>query len=66
MTYEKYDIGNEAKRGDIAEKEIMEMLAMGVVVESHSRWTCLVSNADGLIMFFPRFQLLIRVDKLAV
>lgn len=42
--------------GDIAAEEIVEMLAMGVVEESHSRWVCLVSNTDGLIMFSsPRF-----------
>lgn len=52
MKYEKYDIGNEAKRGEIAKKEMVEMLAMGDAVESRSRWACLVSNADGLIMFF--------------
>lgn len=29
---------------------------MGVVEQSHSRWACLVSNADGLIMFFQDFN----------
>ena len=53
MKYEKYNTGNEAKRGYIAE---IEMVEMGVVEESHSRWACLVSNADGLVRFFQYFN----------
>lgn len=48
---------NEAKEGgSSAEKEILEMLAVGVTEESHSRWARLVSNADSLIMFFQDFS----------
>lgn len=43
-------------KGDIAEKEIVEMLAMGVVEESHNRWACFVCNVDGLILFYQDFN----------
>lgn len=57
MKYEKYNIENEAKGGYCKGiVEIVEMLAMGAVEESHSRWACLVSNADALIMFSQDFK----------
>lgn len=54
MKYEKYNIENEAKGG--YGKGIVEMLALGAVEESQSRWACLVSNADALIMFSQDFK----------
>ncbi len=48
----KYENTILEMRPGIVEKEIMEMLAMGVVLESHSRWDCLVCKADGLKMFY--------------
>lgn len=57
MKYEKYNIENEAKGGyGKGIVEIVEMLALGAVEESQSRWACLVSNADALIMFSQDFK----------
>lgn len=57
MKYEKCNIENEAKGGyGKGIVEIVEMLALGAVEESQSRWACLVSNADALIMFSQDFK----------
>lgn len=45
------DIGREGERE--RERGTLEMLTIGVV-QSHSRWTCLVVNTDGLMMCFQK------------